>query len=421
MTNPTLQVQRGTVLVPVMFVVMLLGGLSAFLLSSGLGDRTAVNHVETSMKALELAEAGLHRAQMEIFSLTDPDEDGIGTVSGELGGGSYDVVCQQEDPSYPDRWTATAVGEHGHSVRRLEVGIRRRSNGYFVEGLFARSHLKLNGTIATDSYDSTKGTWDSQAKFDDIGGKFANEGGHVGSNQGIDLLGTSSIVRGNAIPGPGFVVEGVGVVRGDQVPRKVTIDLPAPDRAKFEEALLNNANATLTTPDADPTKLINPKLLGYDTKTMSLTPKGDVVLLGGTYFFNDIKLTADARIVVKGPSTIYVTGSMALTGQGLVNESGVPGDLQIYASPYPIPTGVAEKNPVITVVGETTMKAAIYAPDHTIDLGGGGSVFGAMVGGEVKVHGTAYFHYDEALGILIGDSTVTLERLYWREVSESPR
>lgn len=408
-------------MVPVLFMVLILGGLSAAFLTEGLGDRAAVRHVETSLKALELAETGLQRAQMEIFSLSDPDGDGVGTVSGELGGGRYDVVCAQ-DPNYPDRWTARAIGEHGHSVRQIEVGVRRRADAYFVEGLYAKEQMTLNGDIVTDSFDSGKGDWASQAKNWDSGGQFANIRGHIGSNEGIELLGSTALVRGNAIPGPGFeAIAKNGTIMGDRVPRKVVIDLPAPDRADFEQAYAANANATLTTPLSNPSGNVNLKSLGYDASKMSLTPNGDVILSGGTYFFSDIKLVGLGRLLVKGPTKIYVSGSIDMSGQALVNESGVPGDLQIYASPYGIPPGFLDASPAIKVAGGAHLNAAVYAPDHEIDLIGGGELYGALIGKEIKVGGDAYFHYDEALGTLVGATTVTLERLYWRDVTNSPR
>ena len=365
--------ERGIMLVPVLFIVLILGGLSAAFLTEGLGDRTSLRHRETSLKALELAEAGLHRAQLEIFSLTDPDGDGIGTVVGSWGGGTYSVVCQQ-DATCPDRWSAVARGEVGLSVRRVEIGIRRRQQGYFVEGLFSKEELKLGGDLQTDSYDSRKGSWDSQATNYDAFGRHAARGGHVGSNEGIVAGGTAAVIRGNAIPGPGFetTLSGGPTILGDRVPRRIEIDL-RPSRSDFESALALNVNATMTAPVTTTTAgnsgkpKTNPQApsladLGYDEGTMALSPKGDVILDGGTYFFTDLKLAAQGRLIVRGPSKIYVTGSIDLTGGGVINETGVAGDCQIYAHPYPLPAGFTAAKPSIKLAGGAKVAAAIYAP-----------------------------------------------------------
>ena len=164
--------ERGAMLLAVLMLVLVLGGLSASALSSNLGEYKAIQHRETALKALEVAEAGLVRAEMEILSLQDLGEDGIGVVEGRIDGGTYEVVATQ-DPQFPQRWELRARGEHGQSVRRIAVGLRRRQAGYWAEGIFANGDFVNNGGIATDSYDSRLGSWESQAVNMDSGGTFA--------------------------------------------------------------------------------------------------------------------------------------------------------------------------------------------------------------------------------------------------------
>jgi len=410
--------ERGTFLLAVMVLAVVLGGLSLAFLQEGLAEKTSVRHHETSLHALEIAETGLARAEMEIRALHDLGEDGIGTVAAAYGGGLYEVVARQ-NPDYPDRWHLQAYGERELSTRNVEVVVRRRAEGYFLEGLFSRGGLTLGGSVTTDSYDSRNGTWADQAVNADAGGPYAKGGGHVGSNEGIDLSGTAIYVRGNAIPGPLFTTEisGQSHVWGDTVPRRRELELAEPPLAEFEAALATNDNDQLVTPGSKG-KGGGP----YDDKTMALTVTGqtEVVLEGGTYFFTDVVLSGGATLVVQGPSRIYVTGDVDLTGGSLVNVGGNPTDCLVFAHGHPLPPGFQAKTPAVKLNGGPQVALGLYAPYRDVTVGGDLDVFGSVVGGNVKVSGDAYFHYDEALRGVIGGTDVYLERLFWRD-ADSPR
>lgn len=405
--------ERGSFLLAVIVLAVILGGLSLAFLQEGIAERTAIAHHESSLLALEVAEAGLIKAELEIQALTDPDADGIGTIADLYGSGSYEIQATQ-DPVQPDRWILQAEGWSGVTGRRIEVGLRRRENSYFVEGLFARDDMLLNGSIATDSYDSRKGDYASQAVNWDAGGPYAGAKGHVGSNQGILVLGTKAHVRGNAIPGPLRTVETSGdpVITGDQLARERPIPISDPPLAEFEAALQNNDNQQLI-----PLKTV------YNQKTLQLRPKGQerVELSGGTYFFTDIDLSGGAQIVITGPCRIYVTGELDLTGGGVVNETGRPADCLIYAHPYPLPSGHNPANADVRLTGNAQAAMAVYAPERDVIVSGTSDIFGAVLGRTISVPGDARFHYDEALMEMKTDAIVYMERLYWREVNELPR
>jgi hypothetical protein len=405
--------ERGSFLLPVLVLTLLLGGLSVAMLHEAIAERTAIHHHETSMHALELAEVGVVRAEMEISSLKDLAGDGIGTMSGAYAEGTFDVRATR-NPSYPDRWTLRATGERGLSIRRIEVGIRRREAGFFLEGLYSRLDLTGNGTVSTDSYDSRLGTWDAQAANADAGGRYARGNGHVGSNSGIRFTGTSVHIRGNAIPGPLTPIDlsGAPDIWGDTMPREREIPLPPPSEEEFRKAVLANDNAQLLPP-------LTSKKAGYDEKKMSLRPIGQEVvhLKGGTYFFTDIVLAGGASIVLDGPCRIYVTGEVDLTGGSLVNPGGAAPDCLIFAHPYPIPAGFIPSTKPIAINGGPGVAAGIYAPYRDVTVGGGPDYFGSIVGQDIHVNGDTAFHYDEALRTVDGGTVVFMERLYWRDTS----
>jgi len=425
--------ERGAMLIAVLMLVLVLGGLSASALSSNLGEYKAIEHRETALQALEAAEAGLVRAEMEILAMKDLGDDGIGVVKGSITGGTYEVIAVQ-DPDFPQRWELRARGENGLSVRRIAVGLRRRQSGYWAEGIFANGDFVNNGGISTDSYDSRLGDWESQAVNTDSGGMFAGRAGSIGANGLIGLQGTSLSIRGNAIPGPGHEVKMAGQPNvGDTVSRTDEIPFEAPAYDDFVAAYksADNRNMLVRIDDGDGISGEDDELsapdnwtkIGYSASSYALAPKAQttVVLPGGTYFFTDLSLGGGATLEVLGPCVVYVTGNLDLTGGGLVNGTGVPANFQVFAHPYVIPAGHNPAKASVTVEGGGQVAAAIYAPYRDMVVTGTGALFGSVVGQNITVNGDAYLHYDEALGMYHGTTEPFIERLYWRELGPLTR
>jgi len=397
----------------VIFVILALGGLSVSLLWEGLADKISIQHRQANLLALQICEKGMVEAGLEIRALTDAGTDGIGNVSGDYAGGAYQVTAKRR-VDYPDRWILTARGDFGHSVKRVQSGLRRRVRSDWVEGLFAKDELVFNGTAQTDAYDSRLGTWNSQAVNNDGAGPYALGGGDVGSNMGIKLNGSSGTIRGNAIPGPlhETVTSGTPTIWGDVFPRRREIPIPVVPLSDFEAALAVNDNeATFGAGMGNKGP--------YDARTMSLAGKGGetITLTGGTYFFTSLQLNGGATLEVTGPTTIYITDSFNTSGGTLTNASGVPSDLVIYAHPYPLPKGTVAPNPGIKFGGGAGSAMAVYAPEVPIVVSGNGDVYGAILGSTITVTGDSSFHYDKALSDWNKFATVTVERLYWRDLS----
>jgi hypothetical protein len=396
------------------FLALVLAGLSVGLVNESGAARAAVTRQETSCRALEIAEAGVCRAECEIRPNTDTGTDGIGVVKGSYASGTYETTVVA-DPISRDRCIVRAKGSHGHSVRRIEVGLRRRSRSYFVEGLFTKDNLQLQGAIRTDGYDSRLGPYALQAVNVDAAGTYALARGDIGSNEGIDINGTSAYIRGNAIPGPGYetVLSSTEVILGDTLPREEEVPLEPVPLSTFEAAVATNNNGNWA--------VTGGSILYSSTRySMRVNAGATLTLLGGTYFFSDFALRAGAVLVIAGPCKVYTTGSFDLSG-GTLSNPGTPGDFQVYSAPYALPTGYPPIKNEIKLAGSPTCAAAIYAPDTDMTIAGGSDFFGAIVARQVTVQGNPYFHYDIALEGIRVDKAGTLERLYWRELSPPPR
>ncbi|NJN05940.1 MAG: hypothetical protein HC814_05595 [Rhodobacteraceae bacterium] len=132
------------------------------------------------------------------------------------------------------------------------------------------------------------------------------------------------------------------------------------------------------------------------------------VLAGGNYFHSG---NFSGSILVTQPSVLYVTGNVGtpllriapggtLTiyvggtsfsvsgGNGVVNESGRPGDLTINGLPNMTTIGLG---------GNQSFNGSIYAPNAVLDGNGTVDFFGAILVKRIDGLGNIQFHFDEAL------------------------
>jgi hypothetical protein len=408
--------ESGSMLLASMFLALMLAGLSIGLLGEGLAARAGVVRTDTSMRALEAAEVGLARAELELASRLDPGNDGVGTLSGSWAEGLFSVQATA-DPVVAERFLAVATGTVGNSERRLEVGLRRRSSGAYIEGLFSIDNLTFGGNSVTDAYDSRLGTYASQATHTDGYGSYALAGGNLGSNTGfITLMGSSVTVRGDAVPGPGRSVyeNGNPVVTGDTAPRQSERTVPPPTYAEFAGANTTNQNGSWTVAGKAPT-------WNAATKSLRGNAGSTITLNAGTYFFSSLSLQGNATLRINGDVKIYVTGSMDLSGGTLVNATGAPSAMQVFAHPYALPAGFSPTSTSVKVAGGNESAMVMYGPSAALTLHGGSHFFGAAVARTIDVSGGVDFHYDKALDDLMQQGAARVERLYWRDLNPPRR
>jgi hypothetical protein len=407
--------QAGNTSLVALFLALALGGLSVGLVQESSAARAAATRQESSLKALEIAEAGLARAEVEVRSQVDLGGDGIGNVAGSFANGSYEVTATP-DPVSVDRVILRAKGTQALSVRRVEIGVRRRRRAQFVEGLFSKDGLSVNGNQRTDAYDSRLGTYASQATNTDGSGPYAMHGGHLGSNQEITIHGSANTIRGNVIPGPLHTVDlsGSPTITGDMIPRDEEIAIPDTPQSAFAAAVATNDNENWT--------VVSGSILYNATRySLRVNNHSTLTLPGGTYFFSDLTLRSNASLQVTGACKIYVTGSLDLSAGSVLNTTGRPGDFLLYIHPYALPASYDPPTTEVKIAGHPQAAAAIYAPAVSLTISGGSEFFGAAVANDITLNGNTFFHYDVALGAIGVAPGATFERLYWRELSPPRR
>ena len=106
----------------------------------------------------------------------------------------------------------------------------------------------------------------------------------------------------------------------------------------------------------------------------------------GRYYFRDLILTGSSTLNLSGETVIYLYGNLDTSGGDVINNTQIPGNLQIYM------TGGTAR-----VAGASDFYGTVYAPNTDVELTGGAQWYGAFVGQTLSLSGTGDIHYDETL------------------------
>ncbi len=393
----------GALLLSVFCMAVILGGLSVVMYRQSRGALVDVDRSEAQLRALELAETGIARAELEVASQEDADGDGVGNLQRTFAGGTFSVTATNSG----DDWTLISTGRTGKCVRRLEQGCRRVLGSPFTYAVFAKSDVTLSGGSETDSYDSALGTYVSQATHTDAWGTYAiGGGGSVGTNGG-DIVVSGGRIRGDATPGPlnSVTVSGGGNVSGSSTPGSQPMDFPAPPQADFTAAYTTNANETWAAAGS----------VTYDATKKKLTASGGAVvtLAPGTYFFSEFVLSGGSVVKVTGPTTIYVTNKFDTSGGATLNLTGDPANLIVYGHPYPVPNVTPVTTTTMTMSGGSSTYMVVYGPEIALTFSGSSPVFGSFMARTVTASGGSFIHYDANL--LRSSDRGQVQEIYWVE------
>jgi hypothetical protein len=253
----------------------------------------------------------------------------------------------------------------------VKMAIATVENSGLCGGVIGIESLEMNGLTLTDSYNSSAGAYSAGT---------AGDQGHVCSDGDIRATG-NAVINGNAHPGKGRRARFSGNARatGATNSRSDSFDLPSVDTTS---AAQSNNNATM--PPLGTGKSATSPL--DKNRNVSLSGNETYNLPAGTYYWNDLKITGSASLVVNGPTTIYLTGELDLAGNGIANLTRIPGDLKLL---------VTGQN--VDVSGNGNFYGVVYAPDSDVKISGNGDLFGAVTGRSIEINGNAKIHYDQAL------------------------
>lgn len=426
--------RRGSVLV----VALILGiGIT---LSIGSFIVLTVNTAKLSQRSfhanscLNLAEAGLEEA---IYALNQADWSTWSTHSSgsdnkfktipnfDLGQGNTGEVTvlvygatTSPTPTIVSQGKATAsIGPP--IVKQLEIKVQRKSQ--FASGLVAKDTITFSGGNAyVDSYNSGDPTYSTGGMYDASKKK---DNGTVGSvSVAVDSISISNsdvwgyVATGGAFPsvGPNGTIKGADTPPGVDVDtNRITTDFTSSfDNVSdiptsFDVVLTNLAGSSNHTLGTAGTATIIKATSIDNNNGRVITVYGDVTLV----VTNGITVKGDFIVAANSTLKLYIEGDMDIGGNGLANVDGKPEGLIVYG------TNTTVGGQLIKLHGNGAMSAAVYAPNATVDMKGGGSsgsMSGSVVANKIKITGNYSFHYDEALRNLGGGNPFSVAS--WREL-----
>jgi hypothetical protein len=422
--RPNRSSNNGGVLLVALVTCAILGITIGSYLSLVYNQSLSVTRAQAWNAALVVAEAGVEEAMAHLNSGVSTNNLAVNSwVS--LGGGVYEktnyigdsfsVVDIKLKPAVTNVnpvivATAYVPGPISRPkiTRTVKIDTKPKSVSGIPGGLVVTTSVDLNGNLINiDSFNSlnpnysTDGLYDPKKANDKAGvttmssgtnainignaevkgivhtapgGKITvGSGGGIGEKQWIDN-GNHGVQDGH------FADDAVFSVPDAKLPGNKLWLPPIPGKYKVNgvtyKYVLNNAAAWKLSNLDGSVYISSPDVILYVTDSVNLANKADQV-----------------HIAVGGSLSLYVGApSVNLSGQGIINDSGVAKSFSYYGLPT---------NTKFTLGANASFTGTIYAPQCDFTLGGGGrntyDYSGACVVKSVTMNGHFQFHYDEAL------------------------
>lgn len=256
---------------------------------------------------------------------------------------------------------AQVIGQNTCDVNASSIATYT-PGGYSIVGL---NSVSMSGN-SSDSYWSTSTT---------SPGSFSNMGA-VATNGNITLSGGARI-NGNAYVGAGKTVSNPSQVTGTikQLSTPLSYSTPGGNYATV------NDNALLGS------RLTGPGDLNLGNNQV-------VMLTGGTYYIHNLTIGSGTILYFTSATSLYVWGSINLSGSATGGGNLAPGQLKIYS--VPSTSGTSPGSVAVTISGGSMMFADLYAPQSAFTLSGSGSLYGSIIALTVSMSGGSSIHYDMA-------------------------
>jgi len=270
-----------------------------------------------------------------------------------------------------ERWQIDSFGYWGGVANpigraRITATIENNGNALFDRAIWGIDRVDMGGTALLDSYNPLLGPY---------GGANVGDLGAMASNGDVDIGGTVDIYGDLAYGPTGSFSTGGGSVNVtgqiSQLPQEHYF-YPIPNFSVGSVNINIGGNSTAS---------INPG----SYRNVSALANSVLTLNPGTYYIDSLSIGAQAKILVTGPTTIFVKSNLDLNGQGLINLTQDPGNMTIFYSG----TNSA------SLVGGSGFYGSVYAPNAVVTLRGNAEFYGSFIGREVNNVGTIGVHFDE--------------------------
>jgi hypothetical protein len=386
------------------FFVTMMGALSSPLILMSVSGASEQKQRGSELRAYHMAQAAAGQA---VVTIQATGSGKLGSKGTPLNMGSSTYWVEETDIGN-DQHSLVATGVNGGMFARVEVVVEETvtaGDPFFVHAAFGDTDFYMDSNALVDSYDSEKGTYESQDTNTYKGYPYAGKAGHVGSNADIDMY-SNTMIFGNASPGPGDSVNKSGspYVSGSTVPALDPVAMPpitVPSYASSGNLSKSSGTKTLASGN-------------YQYGSISLTSSGILKLVGpANIVVNNLTVDGNAQFRIDstaGPVNIYCTGSLNVLSNAQIRALNYdPKDVSIW---------VSSSSPKVFFDSNAKVYATVYAPDNEIEINSNAVVYGAIKADRIELNSNARVHFDTSLlSVVSGSTTSTWDRVSWRLVS----
>lgn len=370
--------RAGSALVMATIVISSLMVMSLAFLQLGLASSKEVAYSESDWAASYLAEAAVAEA------VAAARAGGSGAVGSQaaparLGGGLFWVEATDLGSGQTQ---LRVMAMSGSGRAGLEVVIENQAPSLMEGVIKIDGGIELHTGVLVDSFDSSLGTYASQATNVMGHHTYASANAPVITNEELDLH-TNGGIFGDAIPGPGHTVSlhtGAFVTGATNPAAEPFVLEPIQVPVAASSGNLTVGSATS----------IGPGTLRFGAleidRDAELTIEGPAEII-----LEDFVTNRDATLVIdatNGPVTVYCTGDFDYARDfRTVAATGSPLDL-VY---------MITSNGTISFPSQAAIVGGFYAPDASFDFSSHNEVWGSIVASELYMHSKVDFHFDEYL------------------------
>ena len=389
------QNENGFALFVTFLLMMCLSVAITMSLNSAKTDTDLSFNQLASEQAFYVAEAGIHRAEIELDRNSNWTS-GFANVA--FSGGTYavTVITDSIQPGLGDTVILRATATMKEASGAIEEWLVPEVTYPYTYALFAKDRIDMMNNATTDSYSSDSGTYAAT--------KLPIEG-DIGSN-GIIVLQENVKINGNVSTSlAGGITINKAIVTGDTTSKSAPAEVPSIPQSAFDQARASNsAPAGLTG---------SGYTFNSTTKNLTMGNNATLQLASGTYYFNDFRADNNATITVAPGAKviIYVQKQMSLRNNSRFNNNGAPGNVTVFGA-NGCPPGTRE----LIIENNGSFWGSYYGPDNEVWVSNNGIAYGSLIGSKIMMDNNESFHYDRNLSKKSGPVSEDLEKIAWREL-----
>jgi hypothetical protein len=400
--------RRGTTLVMILLCVFGLASLAMVALTIGLSHAKEQRGERQEIHAGYVCQAGLSQA---MYQMQRGLGGSVGTRTNPTiwGASRFYVEATNVTPMIT-RLCATGIEDKNGASQELVV--QAVPNTIWRYGLFGRETLHMDSNARVDSYNSTLGSYASQATNGSGSNTYALTNGDIGSNGDI-VLDANAKVWGDAIPGPSHTatLNGNSVVTGNTLPSPALLDMPvinAPTYTSFGNLVVNSATTIPAGNRSYGTITVR------QNKTLTLTGPGNIVI-------SNLVTNSNANIIIdatNGPVTLYVLDNFILDSNSTIHSTdNKPSNVRLnLLSDNVVNPEVTVQLDVVDFNSNSSIYGTVLAPNAHILLDSNFALYGSLMARSLDVDSNSTFHFDEDLMNSTANGNPTFETLSWREI-----